>query len=96
MDNHGDHTYPADCAAGHCPPELGQTCGQPDLGRGGDFLTSRVAQSQPAAKASLTIISIRLGDEDDFGRSFIMRVVFLGDGKLRAKIAAYRINVYTA
>jgi hypothetical protein len=53
-----------------------------------------VLQFEPPTKASLDEVTIYLGSNSDPERLFIMKVVFLGNGKLRATVPRSCIKGY--
>jgi hypothetical protein len=84
-DKREDHDEEPCCSPGHCPPETDRTCGTFYFGPNGSGPRD-VLQFEPPTKASLDEVTIYLGSNSDPERLYIMQVVFLGDGKLRATV----------
>lgn len=81
------------CSLGHCPPESNRFCGQFFCGPGGSE-PMEVLQFEPPTQASLDKITVHLTGYCNTDRLYVMRVVFLGDGRLRATVPRCCVEEY--
>lgn len=81
------------CSPGLCPPETDRSRGEFFFGPNGSGPRD-VLQFEPPTKASLDEVTIYLASNSNPERLYIMRVVFLGDGKLRATVPRPCIKGY--